>query len=173
MSAIIISYTLCSIFFNVFPVHHCSCESMQYVIFQSSIILLVCNSETLLCWYSFLLFSPLTPLTSPSSFFFCPPLAVGSPYFSVISLLSNFSLLPFLPLLFLFPSTFFLLPLVSISPPGAGPQLCGVPVLLPTWAERLFPPGLPPGANDRPVPGQRQPLPHIQPQQQVGRTKTA
>lgn len=93
--------------------------------------------------------------------------------FPVISLLSNFSLLPFLPLLFLFPSTFFLLPLVSISPPGAGPQLCGVPVLLPTWAERLFPPGLPPGANDRPVPGQRQPLPHIQPQQQVGRTKTA
>lgn len=65
------------------------------------------------------------------------------------------------------------LPSVSISPPDAGPQLCGVPVLLPTWAERLFPPGPPPGANNRAVPGQHQPLPLIQPQQQVGRTTTA
>lgn len=46
-------------------------------------------------------------------------------------------------------------PLVSVSPPDADPQLCGVPVLLPTWAERLFPPGPPPGTNE-------------QPQQQVG-----
>lgn len=64
-------------------------------------------------------------------------------------------------------------PLVSISPPDAGPQLCGVPVLLPTWAERLFPPGPHPGTNDRAVPGRRWPLPLIQPQQQVGgRTAT-
>ncbi|XP_016518880.1 probable phospholipid-transporting ATPase IF isoform X1 [Poecilia formosa] len=61
-------------------------------------------------------------------------------------------------------------PLVSIHPPGAGPQLCGVPVLLPTWAKRLFPPGPPPGTNDGTMQGQRQQLPHIQPQQQVGRT---
>ncbi|XP_016518883.1 probable phospholipid-transporting ATPase IF isoform X2 [Poecilia formosa] len=58
-------------------------------------------------------------------------------------------------------------PLVSIHPPGAGPQLCGVPVLLPTWAKRLFPPGPPPGTNDGTMQGQRQQLPHIQPQQQV------
>ncbi|XP_014885581.1 probable phospholipid-transporting ATPase IF isoform X2 [Poecilia latipinna] len=58
-------------------------------------------------------------------------------------------------------------PLVSIRPPGAGPQLCGVPVLLPTWAKRLFPPGPPPGTNDGTMQGQRQQLPHIQPQQQV------
>lgn len=92
------------------------------------------------------------------------------PFFLLSLCHSNFSRHPFLLLLFLCPSTFFLFPPVSISPPGAGPQLCGVPVLLPTWAERLYPPGPPPGANDRAVPGQRQPLPRIQPQQQVGRT---
>lgn len=70
------------------------------------------------------------------------------------------------------PLSFFSLPslppLVSISPRDAGPQLCGVPVLLPTWAERLFPPGPRPGTNDRAVPGRRWPLPRIQPQRQVG-----
>lgn len=86
---------------------------------------------------------------------------------SVFSLFSLFSLLssPF-PLLSYFMSS--LPPLVSISPPDADPQLCGVPVLLPTWAERLFPPGPPPGTNERPVPGWPRPLPRNQPQQQVG-----
>uniref|UniRef100_A0A8D3BNZ0 Phospholipid-transporting ATPase n=1 Tax=Scophthalmus maximus TaxID=52904 RepID=A0A8D3BNZ0_SCOMX len=55
---------------------------------------------------------------------------------------------------------------VSTSPRG-DPQLCGVPVLLPAWAERLFPPGPLPGANDGPVPGRCQPLPGVRPQQQV------
>lgn len=137
------------------PVHHppCNCESCVGIHFFSPPFLLF-------------LFSLL------SFFLFCPPLAAGSPFSSVVSLLSNFSLVPFLHPPPPPPSHFSLLSLVSISPPGAGPQLCGVPVLLPTWAERLFPPGPPPGANDRAVPGQRQPLPHLQPQQQVGRTRT-
>lgn len=63
---------------------------------------------------------------------------------------------------------------VSISPPGPDPQLCGVPVLLPTWAERLFPLGPLPGAHDRAVPDQRRPPPppppHVGPRQQVGRS---
>lgn len=107
------------------------------------------------------LFSSLSTHFSQSSFLFGPPLAVGSPY-----------LLPFFPLLLFCPLTFSPPPPVSISPPGANPQLCGVLVLLPTWAERLFPPGPLLGANDRPVPGQCQPLPRTKPQQQVGRTRT-
>lgn len=99
-----------------------------------------------------------------------------STHFSIIlSLLSSsrpwFSSL--LPSPFSYSPSFFRPPVVSISPPDADPQLCGIPVLLPTWAERLFPPGPLPGANDRAVPGQRQRLQHIQPQQQVGRTWTA
>lgn len=95
-----------------------------------------------------------------------------STHFSIFP--SSFFFFPFCPpsSLLLDISPLFLLPPVSISPPDAGPQLCGIPVLLPTWAERLFPPGPPPGANNRAVPGQHQPLPHIQPQQQVGRTPT-
>lgn len=67
-----------------------------------------------------------------------------------------------------FPHPFLCCLLVSINPPDADPQLCGVPVLLPTWAERLFPPGPPPGTNERAVPGRGRPLPRNQPQQQVG-----
>lgn len=120
------------------------------------------------------IFSSLFPLTSlfPSFLpsFFLSSVLLTSLSFILPSLChSNFSCHPFFLLLFLCPPTFFLLPTVSINPRGAGPQLCGVPVLLPTWAERLFPPGLPPGANDRAVPGQHQQLPSIQPQQQVGR----
>lgn len=58
---------------------------------------------------------------------------------------------------------------VSISPPSAGPQLYGVPVLLPTRAKWLFPLGQPPGPNDWTLQSRRQQLPHIQPLQQVGR----
>lgn len=144
--------------------------SMQYAIFQSPIILNV-SLSCCVCinLFSFLLF---LHSLSQSSFLFCLPLAVGSPYFAVTLLLSNLSLLPFFPLLLFCLLTFFPPPPVSISPPGANPQLCGVLVLLPTWAERLFPPGPLLGANDRAVPGQCQPLPRTKPQQQVGRTRT-
>lgn len=93
-----------------------------------------------------------------------------SPVHHHFTLAFSFSLLT---LRSFFPSTFSLPLLVSISPPDPDPQLYGVPVLLPTWAERLFPPGPPPGANDRTVPDKHKPLPHIQPRQQVGRTRTA
>lgn len=49
---------------NVFPVHHCSCDSMQYVVNQ----LPLSSCQNVL--YSFLLFSPLSPLTSPSFLLF-------------------------------------------------------------------------------------------------------
>ena len=157
---------MCQMFF---PVHHCSFDSLQYVISQR---LSSCRYVTvkLFCvginFFSFLLF---LHSLSISFFFFLrlfPKLICDFSY-PVNTTLQHF--------ISLFPSlrSHSTLPSVSISPPGAGPQLCGVPVLLPTWAERLFPPGLPPGANNWAVPGQHQPLPLIQPRQQVGRTTTA
>lgn len=126
-------------------VHHRCCESMRYVIIPVVRHPPFCHSKSCV------------------GIHFCPPfLLLSFPTSPSLSRLScpTFHFSPFL------------LSLVSISPPGADPQLCGVPVLLPTWAERLFPPGPPPGANDRAVPGRRQPLQHLQPQQQVGRTRT-
>lgn len=135
---------------------------MQYLNVQLSIFLSECVDIN---FFSFFLFLH-SLLTRPFSFVFLLP-----------SVLLCHSSCPTFHFSLSFPCSyspsFFLLPVVCISPPDAGPQLCGVPVLLPTWAERLFPPGPPPGANDWAVPGQRQPLPHIQPQQQVGRTWTA
>ena len=121
----------------------------------------------------FSFFHSLLPLSFSFALFLFSVLLTDVIFLTLFIPLSNLSHHPFILLLLSCFSTFFLSSPVSISPPGAGPQLCGVPVLLPTWAERLFPPGPLPGANDRAVPGQRQPMPHIQPQQQVGRTTTA
>ena len=65
-----ISALLCGMYQIFFPVHHCSFDSLQYVISQLSVILSICDSKTVLCWYQFFLFSLLSPLTFPSFFFF-------------------------------------------------------------------------------------------------------
>lgn len=144
---------------------------MQYVILQLPISFCQNLIVNLYCvdinFFSFVLFlHSLLPLSFSFCFF---PFVLCSVIFLTLQLFTS----PFPPALSLPFHHLSPLPPASISPPGAGPQLCGVPVLLPTWAERLFPPGPPPGANDRAVPGQHQPLPHIQPQQQVGRATTA
>lgn len=132
----------------VFPHSSLFCGSMRYVISHP---VRNVTTDPKLCRYQFFFFSCLLFLHSIQS-----PLFSRCPHFS-------------LPASFLYHLSLPLSPPVSISPPDAGPQLYGVPVLLPTWAERLCPPGPPPGANDRPVPGRRQPLPLVRPRQQVGR----
>lgn len=119
--------------------------------------------------------SPLCCMCWISSLYICDPVnSICPSFFHNVILSRCIVLISHLVFLFLPFCCSPLMPfLVSISPPDAGPQLCGVLVLLPTWAERLFPPGPLPGANDGAVPGQCQPLPHIQPQQQVGGQRTA
>lgn len=147
---------------------------MQYVILQSTILFCQNMTASLCCvginFCSFLLFvHSLLPLSL--SFASCQ-FVLLSVLFSVFPTYATLQLFtsPFLAVFLLLSCHRLHLPPVSISPPGADPQLYGVPVLLPTWAERLFPPGPLPGANDRAVPGQRQPLPRQQ--QQVGKTST-
>lgn len=142
----------CFFLFTLFLWQHATCHPPVAVI--------VSECQLLQCGVGIDLFSLLSSLTSPFIIFLL--LFFDSPCSSVLFLTLHMPLSNswyHLSLLFHFPG----LPPVSISPPGAGPQLCGVPVLLPTWAERLFPPGPLPGANDRAVPG-HPPLQLVQPQ---------
>lgn len=148
----------CSMFWMFSLVHHCCCDSMQNIILQS---LFSYQSSWIVLVLIFLCFL-LSPLKSCFlSLIFCD---------FILCHLFIFVLFTFSPSV---SALFLLLPPVYTSLPGAEPQLHGIPVLLPTWGERLYPPGPPPGANDWTLQGQRQQLPHIQPQQQVGKTTTS
>lgn len=129
---------------------HCLCvlSSVFVCIFFD---LIYFNFWIFLLWIesSIILLNVITGICSVLTFLYFVSFSSPSPLLSLLSAVS-------LP------------PLVSTSPPDANPQLCGVPVLLPTWAERLFPPGPPPGTNEWAVSGRGRPLPRDQPQQQVG-----
>ena len=126
----------------------------------------------MLCFPSFYFLSspPPTSITL-QPFSFSPPLGLLNPspvpptLPSLLNPSSHPSPLP-PPLVYLSALPSVVCPSVFISPADAGPQLCGVPVLLPAWAERLYPPGPAAGANERTLPGRHHPLQRRHPQQQ-------